>query len=124
MLLGKEPEVQWYVFPHGEGQGPTVGKNRAEVKPDPTKPMSTWRTAWRRLTRVINCPACGLLQDPGSACRNEQCKADISKIESPTAALRFHDMRHQAITELAESGASEQTIMNVSGHVSRKMLEH
>jgi hypothetical protein len=33
-------------------------------------------------------------------------------------------MRHQAITELAESGASEQTIMSVSGHVSRKMLEH
>jgi integrase len=124
MLLGKEPEAQWYVFPHGEGQGPTVGKNRVSVKPDPTKPMSTWRTAWRRLTRVIYCPACGLLQDPGAACRNDQCKADISRIESPTAALRFHDMRHQAITELAESGASEQTIMSVSGHVSRKMLEH
>jgi hypothetical protein len=33
-------------------------------------------------------------------------------------------MSHQAITELAESGASEQTIMSVSGHVSRKRLEH
>jgi hypothetical protein len=33
-------------------------------------------------------------------------------------------MRHQAITELAESGASDQTIMSIAGHVSRKMLEH
>jgi hypothetical protein len=33
-------------------------------------------------------------------------------------------MRHQAITKLAESGASEQTIMSLAGHVSRKMLEH
>ena len=61
---------------------------------------------------------------PCAAGRNEQCRADISKIESPTGALRFHDMSHQAITELAESGASEQTIMSVSGHVSRKRLEH
>lgn len=120
MLLGKEPEAQWYVFPHGEGQGPTFGEHRAGFKPDPTKPMSTWRTAWRRLTRAIHCPTCGLLQDPSAACRNEQCMADLSEIKSPTAALRFHDMRHQAITELAESGASEQTIMSVSGHVSRK----
>jgi hypothetical protein len=33
-------------------------------------------------------------------------------------------MRHHAITELAESGASEQTVMSIAGHVSRKMLEH
>ena len=32
-------------------------------------------------------------------------------------------MRRHAIRELAESGASEQTIMSISGHVSRKMLE-
>ena len=40
------------------------------------------------------------------------------------AHLRFHDLRHRAITELAESEASEQTIMSVAGHVSRQMLEH
>ena len=38
--------------------------------------------------------------------------------------LRFHDLRHHAITELAESGASEQTIMAIAGHVSQRMLEH
>jgi hypothetical protein len=38
--------------------------------------------------------------------------------------FRFHDCRHHAITELAESQASDATIMALAGHVSRKMLEH
>jgi integrase len=65
---------------------------------DPTKPPSrwAWRRAWRSLTRE-----CGL------------------------AGLRPHDLRHHAITKLAESSeASEQTIMAIAGHVSREMLEH
>jgi integrase len=62
---------------------------------DPTRSMKSWRTAWRSLTR-----AAGL------------------------RGLRFHDMRHHAITELGESQASEQTIMSIAGHVSRQMLEH
>ncbi|HXY15429.1 MAG TPA: hypothetical protein VEI26_13090 [Terriglobales bacterium] len=32
-------------------------------------------------------------------------------------------MRHTAITTLAESGASDFTIMSVAGHISPKMLE-
>src|SRR5205085_7333055 len=36
---------------------------------------------------------------------------------------RFHDLRHHAITELAESCASEHTIVAIAGHVSRRMLE-
>jgi hypothetical protein len=38
--------------------------------------------------------------------------------------LNFHDLRHHAITELAESQASDSTIMSIAGHVSREMLEH
>ena len=38
--------------------------------------------------------------------------------------LRFHDLRHCAITKLAESAASDQTIMSIAGHLNRKMLEH
>jgi len=38
--------------------------------------------------------------------------------------LRPHDLRHHAITSLAESLASEQTIMAIAGHVFREMLEH
>jgi integrase len=93
-------------------------------KLDPPRPIQSWRTAWRRLTRSIYCPGCGQLQDPGVICCNEKCKASIKDLKSSTAGLRFHDMRHHAITELAESGASEQTIMSIAGHVSRKMLEH
>jgi integrase len=35
---------------------------------------------------------------------------------------RWHDNRHTLITELAESGAGDQTIMEIAGHVSSQML--
>jgi integrase len=100
LLLGSQPNPNWYLFPHGEGQGPIAKpKGRpgpaVSVKPDPTKPMSTWRTAWRSLTREAGLPG-----------------------------LRFHDLRHHAITELAESSASDQIIMAIAGHVAPKMLAH
>jgi integrase len=38
--------------------------------------------------------------------------------------FRFHDLRHQAITELAESGASDATMMVLAVHMSPRMLEH
>jgi integrase len=62
---------------------------------DPTKPMKGWRTAWRSLTK-----AAGL------------------------KGLCFHDLRHQAITELCEAGLSDMTIMGTAGHVSKEMLQH
>jgi len=63
---------------------------------DPTKPMKSWRSAWRQLTKAAGIPG-----------------------------LRFHDLRHHAITELAEeSQASDQTIMSIAGHVSQRMLAH
>lgn len=37
---------------------------------------------------------------------------------------RWHDNRHTLITELAESGAGDETIMQIAGHVSRQMLRH
>jgi len=114
LLFGAEPQPDWYVFPHAEGL----------AKPDPTKPMTGWRRAWRNLTRAINCPNCGELQKPTKKCRNPECGADISNVKSPTHGLRFHDLRHHAITELAESLASDQTIMSIAGHVSPKMLAH
>jgi integrase len=64
-------------------------------KIDPLRSMKGWRTSWRSLTK-----AAGL------------------------KGLRFHDLRHQAITELAERGLGDQTIMSIAGHVSREMLDH
>jgi integrase len=42
----------------------------------------------------------------------------------PFLKFRFHDLRHQAITELAEGGAPDATMMALAGHMSREMLEH
>jgi len=67
-------------------------------KYDPTQPPSRWgwRTAFRKLTKEA-----GLIR------------------------LRPHDLRHTAITKLAESpDASEQTVMSIAGHVSVEMLRH
>jgi len=113
-LFGQDLQPDWYVFPHAEGF----------TKPDATRPMSGWRSAWRSLTRAVNCPACGQLQQPDKVCANDECNADISKVKSPLHGLRFHDLRHHAITELAESQASERTIMAIAGHISPRMLEH
>jgi integrase len=68
MLQGCDLQPDWYVLPGAEGYS----------KPDPTKPMSAWRSAWRRLTRAINCPTCGVLQDPGATCRNPECDDSIT----------------------------------------------
>jgi integrase len=62
---------------------------------DPMIPQKSWRSAWRSLRKAAG-----------------------------VAALRFHDLRHHAITELAEGQASDATIMAIAGHVSRQMLEH
>jgi integrase len=50
---------------------------------DPTKPMQSWRTAWRALT-----------------------------VEAGLPGLRFHDLRHHCITRLAEAGVPDHTLMD------------
>jgi integrase len=62
---------------------------------NPDRCQKSWRTAWRKLTQ-----AAGI------------------------KGFRFHDCRYHAITELAESQASDATIMALAGHVSQKMLQH
>lgn len=62
---------------------------------DVTRSQQSWRTAWRNLTT-----------------------------EAGLKGLRFHDLRHHAITKLAETGVPDQTLMAIAGHVSPDMLEH
>ncbi len=59
---------------------------------DPSRPVTTLKTAW------------------GGVRKN-------AKVQG-----RWHDARHTLITELAESGAGDETIMAIAGHVSRQML--
>ena len=49
---------------------------------------------------------------------------DMYDVKSPLVGQCFHDLRHTAITKLAESQASDKTIMAIAGRVSRQMLEH
>jgi integrase len=89
---------------------------------DPSRGQKSSRTAWRNLTRAVQCPDCRRFQKPGRLCSDKACGADIHSLKSPLAGLRFHDLRHHAITELAESQVSDQTIMAIGGHVSQRML--
>ena len=51
-------------------------------------------------------------------------KSAWRRAAAPYRGFRFHDLRHQAITELAEGGASDATLMALAGHLSRRMMEH
>jgi integrase len=113
LLASTAPEH--YVFPACQ---------RAQV--DALKPQRTWRTAWRKLVaetaRQAGRDAASVVFKSGFGLR-----AAINAFTSaaaPFRRLRFHDLRHQAITELAEKGVSDATLMAMAGHLSQKMLEH
>jgi hypothetical protein len=76
LLFGAEPQPGWSVLPQAEGT----------MEPNPTKPMTGWRTAWRNLTRTISCPNCGELQKPSEKCRNGERGADVSKVKADARA--------------------------------------
>jgi integrase len=117
---------------------------------DPTKPMVSWRGAWRKLTgaaqtlivldRALRARA-SVLESSGDRAHLDRLKRegrfreinrwlqerapDLSQeAKAGLACLRFHDLRHHAITELAERGEADLTIMSIAGHISRRMLEH
>jgi integrase len=59
---------------------------------DPARPVTTLRTAWTKVR-------------------------DRAKVVG-----RWHDNRHALVTEIAESGAGDEVIMSIAGHVSPAML--
>ena len=63
------------------------------VPNDPTRPTTTLKTAWDSIRA-----------DSGVSCR-------------------LHDLRHTAVTKLAEAGTPESTMLSLVGHMSRAMLE-
>jgi integrase len=116
---------------------------------DRLKPMVSWRGAWRKLTkaaqtlmlleRALGRPAC--FETPEERANLERMKKEMrikeisnwlqsktpdlaAELKKGLASLRFHDLRHHAITELAERGEADLTIMSIAGHISRRMLEH
>jgi integrase len=90
---------------------------------DPTKPQKSWRSAWRSVVKETAKRASN-----EAAKLAEQSGRDVEearkRASEPFKGFRFHDLRHQAITEMAEAGASDATIMAVAGHLDRAMMEH
>jgi integrase len=77
-------DTEHYVFPrHGK-----------EQLIDPTKPMTSWRSAWRSIRK-----AAGL------------------------TTVRFHDGRHTAITIMAEKGLADWVIQAQVGHIDPQMMK-
>jgi integrase len=60
---------------------------------DPSTPMQRWKVGWESARRAAK------------------------------VSCRFHDLRHTFISRLAESQASDSTVMALAGHVSRAMME-
>jgi hypothetical protein len=50
--------------------------------------------------------------------------AGLSRGHDLPSGLRFHDLRHSVITELAEMGVADHVLESISGHLSRRMREH
>lgn len=61
----------------------------------PVVPFKSWRSAWESLRDAAVLPG-----------------------------LHFHHLRHGVATELAEGGATDQTIMAILGHMSPEMVKH
>jgi integrase len=93
---------------------------------NPNKHQVHWRTAWLSLVKEAAASAgrkaaAESLMVAGSIARAKTAWREAAR---PFVRFRFHDLRHQAITELAEGGATDATLMAVAGHLTREMLEH
>jgi integrase len=62
---------------------------------DPTRPGRKWDTAWRALREAAG-----------------------------QRGLWFHDLRHVVVTRLLEAGEPDHVVESITGHFSRRMLEH
>jgi integrase len=93
----KNPLPEHYVFCSERYglDGEEGYKNGAVVvwNRNPEQPMGSWKVAW-------------------GACRS-----------AAGLDCRLHDLRHTFVSRLAEGQTSDQTIMALAGHLSRKMME-
>jgi integrase len=87
--------TKWYTARFGTVQPEWYVFPFGKPRPnDPTRPQTSLKTAWR----------------------NARTRANVEG--------RFHDNRHTFVTDLAESGAGDEVIRDMAGHVSKDMLKH
>ena len=92
-IAAMEAHAAWYAQRFGECRPEWfVFAFGSPLPADPTRPITSFKTAWRKVRQ----------------------KAGVKG--------RWHDNRHTLVTELAESGAGDEVIMGIAGHVSRAML--
>jgi integrase len=93
VLFALLAHASWYVRRFGECRPEWYVFPAGKGQPsDPTRPVTSLRTAWTKVR------------------------------EKAKVVGRWHDNRHTLVTELAESGAGDEVIMSIAGHVSRAML--
>jgi integrase len=91
--IALESHAAWYIRRFGACKPEWCVFAAGKGQPnDPTRPVTTLRTAWTKVRK--NAKVVG----------------------------RWHDNRHTLVTELAGSGAGDEVIMSIAGHVSRAML--
>ena len=92
-IAALEAHAAWYTRRFGERRPEWfVFAFGTPLPRDPTRPITSFKTAWIKVRQ----------------------KAGVKG--------RWHDNRHTLVTELAESGAGDEVIMSIAGHVSRAML--
>jgi integrase len=92
-IAAMEAHAAWYTRRFGECRSEWfVFAFGMPLPKDPTRPITSFKTAWIKVRK----------------------KAGVKG--------RWHDNRHTLVTELAESGAGDEVIMSIAGHVSRAML--
>jgi integrase len=92
-IAAMEAHAAWYIRRFGECRPEWfVFAFGTPLPKDPTRPITSFKTAWIKVRK----------------------KAGVKG--------RWHDNRHTLVTELAESGAGDEVIMSIAGHVSRAML--
>jgi integrase len=87
-----------YIFPSEKlvfkGEGAAERGIMTSYDADPDKPLGAWKRAWTSAKKAA-----------GVECR-------------------IHDLRHHFISALAQTQTTDATIQAITGHLSRKMLEH
>ena len=92
-LIALQAHAAWYIRRFKECKPEWYVFPAGQAQPnDPTRPVTSLKTAWTKVRKNAN------------------------------VVGRWHDNRHTLVTELAESGAGDEVIMSIAGHVSRAML--
>jgi site-specific recombinase XerD len=93
VLAALQTHPAWYIRRFGERRPEWYVFPAGKGQPnDLTRPVTSLKTAWTKVRDEAN------------------------------VVGRWHDNRHTLVTELAESGAGDEVIMSIAGHVSRAML--